>query len=60
MSAVSLGNIVEGSEGRMEGCGVAVMHDLNGGVGCGSALPTGDAQTKSKRGRDQGRGVEFQ
>ena len=60
MSAVSLGNSVEGSEGRMGGCGVVVVLDLNGGVGCGSALPSGGAQTKLRRGRARGRGVVFQ
>ena len=44
----------------MGGCGVAAMIDLDGGDGCGSARPSGGAQTKLERGRDRGRGVEFQ
>ena len=60
MSAVSLGNSVEGSEGRMGGCGVVVVFDLNDGVGCGSALPSGGAQTKLRRGKARGGGVVFQ
>ncbi len=60
MSAVSTRKSVEAREKRMGGCGVAAMLDLDGGDGCGSARPSGGAQTKLERGRDRGRGVEFQ
>ena len=51
---------VEAREKRMGGCGVAAVLDLDGGDGYGRALPSGGAQPKLKRGRDRGRGVEFQ
>jgi hypothetical protein len=44
VSAVSSGNIVQGSERRMGQPNGVAMTDLDGGSGCGGARPPGDAR----------------
>ena len=59
MSAVSSGNIVQGSERRNGQPNGIAMADLDGGSGCDGARPPGDAQANRLGGEGERGGVAF-